>query len=244
MISIHEEIKHNERILPRADEIWGWDTPAGHLRAERRAELLIKLSLMSAGKKVLELGCGTGIFSDFFKKTGASVVVMDVSYNFLLQARKRNLGLIPITGDAGRLPFTKETFDIIVGSSVLHHLELQRCLPEINRVLRPGGNIAFAEPNMLNPQVALERSCPFIRRMFNATADETAFLKWKITDILYKNGFLDISVKPFGFLHPQTPSGCIKYIMVIETFLERIPIISEIAGSLVIAARKKSNIPY
>ena len=146
MLSIREELKHNDKILPRAGEVWGWETPAGRLRARRRAELLISSSSMSSGKKVLELGCGTGIFSEFFQETGATVFAIDVSYSFLLQVQKRNSKIITVTSDAQRLPFADEAFDAIVGSSVLHHLELQRCLPEIYRVLKPGGLSLLQSP--------------------------------------------------------------------------------------------------
>jgi len=241
MLSIREEIKHNERILSRAGEVWGWDTPAGRLRAQRRAGLLIGSSAMASGKKVLELGCGTGIFSDFFQKTGAAVVVMDVSHNFLCQARQRNAGIVAVVCDAKSLPFASESFDAVVGSSVLHHLDLGPCLSEIYRVLKPAGAIAFAEPNMLNPQVALERSCAFTRRIFNATADETAFFKWQIAGALRSHNFRDVFVRPFGFLHPHTPAGCIRYLVSAENVLEKIPLFSEIAGSLLIGARKNNG---
>ena len=81
----------------------------------------------------------------------------------------------------------------------------------------------------------------FMRKLFNITIDETAFLKWEISEILYKNNFLEVSVKPFGFLHPQTPIGCIKYIVLAENLLERTPVFSEIAGSLLISTRKKAR---
>ncbi|HEY2603733.1 MAG TPA: class I SAM-dependent methyltransferase [Thermoleophilaceae bacterium] len=53
--------------------------------------------------------------------------------------------------DAYSTPFADDSFDIVVGGSILHHLDLERALPEIRRVLRPGGRAVFVEPLAHNP---------------------------------------------------------------------------------------------
>ena len=55
-------------------------------------------------------------------------------------------------------------FDAIVGSSVLHHLELRPALERIFQLLRPGGWMSFAEPNMLNPQIVIQKNVDWIKR--------------------------------------------------------------------------------
>ncbi len=54
-------------------------------------------------------------------------------------------------------PFADDSFDVVIGASILHHLELDRALAEIRRVLRPGGCGVFVEPLAHNPLMRLGR---------------------------------------------------------------------------------------
>ena len=51
------------------------------------------------------------------------------------------------------LPYMDEIFDYIFGNAILHHMTLDKCLPEIVRVLKPGGRAAFCEPLAHNPLI-------------------------------------------------------------------------------------------
>ncbi len=59
--------------------------------------------------------------------------------------------------DAHHLSFDDETFDVVFGCGILHHLELKRALMEAKRVLKPGGVFFFREPLALNPVAAIVR---------------------------------------------------------------------------------------
>jgi len=109
---------------------------------------------------------------------------------------------------------------------------------EIGRTLKKGGVIAFCEPNMVNPQLALQKNIPFIKRLMGDTPDETAFFRWRLKKFLKDRGFTDISVEPFDFLHPWVPKKMIGVVDRFGRFLERVPGLREIAGSLQIFARK------
>jgi ubiquinone/menaquinone biosynthesis C-methylase UbiE len=63
-----------------------------------------------------------------------------------------------LVADAHRTPFDDDSFDLIVGGSVLHHLELRTALQEIRRILRPGGRAVFHEPLGHNPLIQLGRA--------------------------------------------------------------------------------------
>ena len=94
--------------------------------------------------------------------------------------------------------------------------------------------MSFAEPNMLNPQVFLERR---FRKFFSSvSSDETAFIRWKLEKELVKSGFKDVQITPFDWLHPSTPEPIIGAIMKAGQLLEKIPGIREISGSLFIRA--------
>jgi cyclopropane fatty-acyl-phospholipid synthase-like methyltransferase len=86
------EIAHSA-MLAQADTeaIWGWGTPAGRLRAERRARLIAEGAGLRSGVRALEIGCGTGMFTEMFVQTGAQIVGVDISEALLEKARARNL---------------------------------------------------------------------------------------------------------------------------------------------------------
>ena len=69
------EIIHGEMLAQGDTEaIWGWETPAGRLRAERRAGLIAAGAGLRPGVRALEIGCGTGMFTAMFAQTGAQII--------------------------------------------------------------------------------------------------------------------------------------------------------------------------
>lgn len=240
------EISHWAALADDADELWGWGTPAGKQRARRRAELLVELAGAEAGQRVLELGCGTGTFTELIAGFArANVIALDLSLDLLHRARARcNEAELRapkvqfLRAGIEALPVPTASFDAVLGSSILHHLELEPAIREIHRALKPGGRLAFAEPNMMNPQVMLERNVPPIRRWRGNTPDETAFFRWLLSDELRDVGFEDVKITPYDFLHPAIPPSLIGPVSRFGEFLERLPVFREFAGSLIISARR------
>jgi 2-polyprenyl-3-methyl-5-hydroxy-6-metoxy-1,4-benzoquinol methylase len=236
------ERDHGRQLIAMGVECaWGWTTAAGRLRAARRAAMIAVAGGLGPGLRVLEIGCGTGIFTETFATSGAHVVAIDVSEELIAIARARAL-------PAERVEFrciafeelhSTAGFDAIVGSSVLHHLNLETALPVIRSLLKPGGAIAFAEPNLLNPQVYAERR---FRRWFPyVSADETAFARWSLARRLHRSGFVDVVITPFDWLHPRTWPPMIPAVRRLGRFLERVPVAREFAGSLLITGHGKTS---
>jgi ubiquinone/menaquinone biosynthesis C-methylase UbiE len=118
-----------------------------------------------AGKDVLDYGCGPGYLTKYLIEAGAkSVTGIDVSDAEIDQARERaeTNGIADrcrfLAADAHSTDFPDDSFDVIVGDSILHHLELRRALLEIRRILRPGGRAVFLEPLWHNPILRLGRA--------------------------------------------------------------------------------------
>ena len=63
-------------------------------------------------------------------------------------------------------------------------------------MLRPGGGIRFTEPNMANPQIAVQKNVSVIKRWAGDSPDETAFFRWSLTLRLLSSGFVDVEVEP------------------------------------------------
>lgn len=236
---IEHEIEHGKFLSENdAGSIWNWASPAGMVRWKRRVEMLTRS--IQPKDALLELGCGVGYFTREIIKTGAFVTAIDISPDLLAIARK-NINYKNVSfyeENAYQMAFPNECFDSVIGSSVLHHLDIEKALDEIYRVLKPGGNIAFTEPNMMNPQVALQLISPWLRQRIGVSPDETAFYRWEIIKLLKKHGFKTVSVVPFDFLHPVVPKRLIKMVSFIGRIFERVHVVKEIAGSIYITAYK------
>jgi len=222
------------------EEIWGWGTPAGRVRARRRAELIATASKLRPGIRALEIGCGTGLFTEMFARSETQLVAVDISGDLLKRARTR--GLPP-----ERVMFLEKSFedcdvegpfDAVIGNSILHHLDLDLALPRIHTLLKPGGTIAFAEPNMLNPQIALQKNIPWLKHRLGDSPDETAFIRWRFTKVLLAAGFEDVVITPFDWLHPATPVAMIPFVSRIGMILELVPGLREFSGSLLIRGKR------
>jgi SAM-dependent methyltransferase len=236
---IAKEIQHGRFLAQHgAGEIWNWESPAGKLRWARRVKMLS--SHLRPGMTVLELGCGTGTFTQELARSGADVIAIDVSAELLEIARANHSApnVHYQNENAYALSYPDAAFDSVVGSSVLHHLEVEEALRNIHRVLKPGGTIFFTEPNMLNPQIAVQKNVPWIKRKLGDSPDETAFFRWRLRCLLEQTGYRNVRIDPFDFLHPKTPVRLINRVNTFGRFLESVPVISEFAGSLYIRGVK------
>ena len=125
-----------------------------------------------------------------------------------------------------------------MGSSILHHLDFNTALDEIYRVLKKGGRMVFAEPNMINPQILIQKNIPFIKKWLGDSPDETAIIRWNFAKLMQSKGFTNVHIKPYDFLHPITPEPLIGLVNTIGQTLEKIPLLREIAGSVIIYGEK------
>jgi SAM-dependent methyltransferase len=234
------EVEHHRELAGRHTEaIWGWDSPAGRRRADRRSRLFVAQADIGPGRRVLELGCGTGEFTRRIAPSGARLVALDLSPELLARARSRVDGSVAfVRGDAEVLPFRAACFDAVFGCSVLHHLDLEATLAEIHRILRPGGRLTFSEPNLLNPQVFLMFKVKALHGRFGVSPDEMAFTRRTALRALRRLGFRHIRVRHFDFLHPSIPAGWLPLVEPPLETLERVPLLRTISGSLLIDAER------
>jgi ubiquinone/menaquinone biosynthesis C-methylase UbiE len=112
--------------------------------------------------RALEIGAGTGYFSLNLLRAGIvdSAVASDISLGMLheLEESAKRLGvrIETVQCEADQLPFPDDSFDLVFGHAVLHHLpDLDAAFREFRRVLRPGGQIAFCgEPSRHGDRIA------------------------------------------------------------------------------------------
>ena len=117
----------------------------------------------SAGKRVLDYGCAKGETSRILAKYGAEYInAIDISTVAIEQAKQiaDQAGITNATFQAMNaevLEFSDQSFDLVCGFGILHHLDLDKAYSEIARVMKPTGIAVFLEPLGHNPGINLFR---------------------------------------------------------------------------------------
>jgi SAM-dependent methyltransferase len=145
------------------DSKWGIDFgEVGQAQVVGKLRKVLGPALARGFDRSLEVGAGTGYFSLNLLRAGIvrDATCTDISPGMIrtLATNAERLGLTVKTAraDAESLPFADESFDLVLGHAVLHHLpNLERAFAEFHRVLRPGGWIVFAgEPSRFGDRLA------------------------------------------------------------------------------------------
>lgn len=121
---------------------------------------------MLAGKRVLDVGCGMGRFTDVASRWGATVVGIDLSR--AVEAAQRNVGRRPnvhiAQANVFALPFADETFDFIFSIGVLHHTpDTRAAFDRLPKLLRTNGKIAvwlYSKYRVWHPDELYRRITP------------------------------------------------------------------------------------
>lgn len=178
--------RYHDGAAAQYDAKWGIDWgEVGADQVRQKLEKLLGRPLPTFGRS-LEVGAGTGYFTLHMLKAGIvrEAVATDISPGMVAalekNAAQQGLQVEALVADAEWLPFEDESFDLVLGHAVLHHIpDLERAFSEFHRVLRPGGVIFFAgEPSRTGDRVAIvpkkaaDHVAPLWRRAINARPAE------------------------------------------------------------------------
>ncbi|HIE04252.1 MAG TPA: methyltransferase domain-containing protein [Candidatus Latescibacteria bacterium] len=140
-------------------EDW-YETPLGRAvdEAERRA--FLRLLEPRVGERILEVGCGTGHWTKWFREgLGMRVVGLDFSEGMLAVARGRLPDVPLVRGDATFLPFKDRNFDVVAAVTVLEFVqEPKKVLDEMWRCVRPGGRMVVGALHDRSPLARRRRA--------------------------------------------------------------------------------------
>ncbi len=147
-----------------------------YLRAKIDALLACEPQLSCYGAQIrcLDFGCGTGLFQSQLEIVFPQVFGLDPSFGSLSKVARNFRGHV-VQASGQNIPFSDETFDIVVVCCVLHHVPLEIrsiVVSECRRVLKRGGRIIVFEHNPWNPLTRLAVSrCEFDRDAVLLTAE-------------------------------------------------------------------------
>ena len=196
-------------------------------------------------KIVLDYGCGIGSVTQKIAKLNPSklfgIDISEVSINKAIEnAKNLNLQIDYSVDNCEKTKFRAETFDLVFGSGILHHLNLKKSVEEINRVLKNNGEMVFLEPLGTNPIINFYRKLTPKSR----SVDEHPFLK---KDFDFINSLFDqVTVRYYGFftlvffLFYRDPKESLmfKIISKLDYYFFKIKYFKNFAWSVLIIAKK------
>jgi SAM-dependent methyltransferase len=192
--------------------------------------------LVPAGAElVIELGAGTGKLTRAVAALGVRDVAVEPDRRML--AVLRGLGLEGVEGSAEAIPFGDGVADAVVAGSSLHWFELELALPEIHRVLRPGGRFGFGWNHRDDRHPAIAR----MGEAVYAAQARTRGPRWRSRDWpteLTANGlFRDVEQALFEHVH-ELPREALRDHLLSYSGVAALPederrrVLSEVAGIL------------
>ena len=134
-----------EKAALRGEPSYVWRTGQ-----QRRLEMILKAAGERMRGKILENGCGVGMYVEHLAPFGGQVFGLEYDFERTLEAGRRNPGIVNAAGEY--LPYPAACFDLILSHEVLEHVvDDAAAVREMVRVLRPGGRALIFVPNIGYP---------------------------------------------------------------------------------------------
>lgn len=153
-----------------------------------RRKLLIPYALKYLGnlkgKRMLDAGCGDGVFTEMFEKSGASLVGIDASLTMIEAAKERKVkNKLKSDFSVCELEepnlFPKESFDLILANMVLHEIEeVDQVFENLHSYLKPGGRMIFS---ILHPAFDMNTSQRLARSRISSESKKQIMMKYELS---------------------------------------------------------------
>jgi SAM-dependent methyltransferase len=203
---------------------------------KRKAKIISKSIEATPKNNVLEVGAGSGLLTYFTTDVinYKNYYAQDLSASMIEKAKERvskdNLHFD--VGDANNLTFEDNYFDAVVGTDIIHHLEVPvKALEEWRRVMKPGGRICILESNIYNPlnlrNIGVEHE---VRSFLNTDYN---LKRW-----MEEAGWKNVTVLPAPSFTPAGPAILAPIFDIIDTISPHIPIWKKLTALWIVAGEK------
>ncbi|HMF21744.1 MAG TPA: class I SAM-dependent methyltransferase [Pseudolabrys sp.] len=191
---------------------------------ERLIAAFTRLSGLPPGARVVDLGCGSGVFTELLRRRGYQSVGLDISPKLVALGRRKHPGLELIEGDAENLPFKSASLDGVLLSGLIHHFpDPRRLAREVGRVLKNGGRFVAFDPNRMNPFMWLyrDRASPFYSSV-GVTENERPVLAWRVAEVFRNEGFRVQTEYLAGLAYRYVASRRTRMLLPVYNFIDNL----------------------
>ena len=192
------------------------------------------------GERALDFGCGAGTFTPYVKSSFNIVIGIDVTATNLKIARNADKTCEYLCYDGNRLPFEDKSFNAVFCGAVLYQFpDLAEPLTEINRVLVKDGLLFISEPNSWNPMGFIQYHTKSTEEWKRGDPRPLSYLYIKRK--LIQTGFKCLKRRGINF-SPIEAKGIWRLARIIEPYVESLPLVHLLGGSLLITAKKEKDL--
>jgi SAM-dependent methyltransferase len=210
-----------------------------------KEDFLKYLEKNSENSEILDYGCGIGSSIEkvvkFNPKKITGIDISEVSIQKAIsKAKNQGLNVEYKVDNCEKTNFKDNEFDIVYGTGILHHLQIEKCLDEIFRLLKPKGSLVFIEPLGTNPFINIYR-----KFTPNSRSKDERPLVDKDFDYI-NNKFSETNIKYYGFLtliffpfyKSPNHSKIFKLFTELDQYLFKLKFFRLFAWSVLITAKK------
>ena len=185
----------------------------------------------------LDVGCGTGRFTERVRDAGYDVTGTDYSQGMLDVMARLRPGIPGVQASGTDLPFPDDTFTLTYCIAVMHHIAdkdaVHQTLTEMVRVTRPGGRILIWDHNPRNPYWPI-----LMKRVPQDTGAERLIPEHEVLDGLTDGGARIAMSKPLGFVPDFLPKPLLPLGRLAEGIVENVPGLNWLCAHNVVLAVK------
>ena len=200
------------------------------------------MSALPKGGKLLDIGCGTGLFVERYIEAGGSAIGLDISSKMIEKARRRCIACDYTLGTGEKIPFCDNSFDAVCSLLVFSYVkDPETMLNEAYRVLKPGGKIAICTlgKKLLTrgiPVIYLISEKMNVNHVVMKDFGEHYYDREEMDGLFTQAGFSDISVTWCSFAHIDMIDPLFLLAQKIEPFIEkRVP---QLAYNICVSGKK------
>ena len=200
------------------------------------------MSALPKGGKLLDIGCGTGLFVERYIEAGGSAIGLDISSKMIEKARRRCIACDYTLGTGEKIPFCDNSFDAVCSLLVFSYVkDPETMLNEAYRVLKPGGKIAICTlgKKLLTrgiPVIYLISEKMNVNHVVMKDFGEHYYDREEMDGLFTQAGFSDISVTWCSFAHIDMIDTLFLLAQKIEPFIEkRVP---QLAYNICVSGKK------
>jgi SAM-dependent methyltransferase len=212
-------------------------------RLRWRAHVVRQLTHLIPGQTILELGCGSGLFSRTLREqTRGENPITAVTFLADAGARPPELPADVEFHALAELPgaLRGRTFDHVVALDMLDRSHCAPVLEAVHALLAPGGQFVFYETNPWNPALKIYRA---LGRLLGRDDPRSLLSRAELYELISETGFVHVFALCNDFLYRPLTRALARPLRSVNSVLENTPGVRAFAGSILVHARKPALAP-